>query len=214
MNANVTDSGALAPQSKALFNTVMSAGLRTLPTRRKNATAAFTALLLVGAAGLANATPFTTARYQVHIDGTFFSPGVINVGQAVMTNNASSETSGSQSVPPSCSDPNNPQFRRCGNAAAATAAFTDFGRIALGAQGNVFGSEAGGGGYGANASGQYSDTISVRSNTLPAGTIVQGLVELTLNAALGASTQDNCCTGRVPRLPWFNRTLISTMAYL
>jgi len=154
---------------------------------------AFGALLLAvtvaAVAGIASADPYTQANSGINIlqGFSFQDGGLTQDSQSVQANNGSSQSSAAGTVLPSCLSPDSLHSQQCGNAAASASSFADFGHIGVTANASVYGYSAGFGYVNADAWGQFSDTLVVTSNSLPIGTTVQGILELTLDDLLGAA---------------------------
>lgn len=128
------------------------------------------------------ATPFTHARASGTINDNFSRPGRVIVGNDSGLINGPTGAS-INALTHGCINPG-AQFEQCGNASIVAVTNSDFGHVGVSTLGHLFGYSGGAGDYGSNATANFSDTITIGSVHLPFGTLVQGTLELTVDAHL------------------------------
>jgi hypothetical protein len=139
---------------------------------------------IVPAVALGTSIPTTSAGYDIILSDGSFSP-VIDTN-IVNTDSGTSSTSNSDTTSTCITN-------ACSGGAGSGTAFADFGTLRAGATGSVFGSVTGpvaggfGGLYDVDAQVQYVDYVTVESNSLPDGTVVQATVYLALHALTGVA---------------------------
>jgi hypothetical protein len=131
---------------------------------------------------LAAQIPTTSARYDINLSGTF---DPVNDTNIVNTNSAPSTTTSNSDGTSSCI------VNACSGATGSSTASADFGTLRAGSTGAVAGAVTGptgasvGGSYSVDAQVQYIDDITVLSDNLANGTVVQATVYLALNGSVG-----------------------------